>query len=520
MDLELLFRGLLSNPHSRNQDVLRNMRRKLQRNSGYGLPHERRSEYFEVFYQMLQDPRWKLVCEATMIVVEMIPASICDTELDMCMSIILPKVVSNMGHSSTDVRRASLRLLQVYMRYTMNLQKVLRVFIRYGLQSMDKSTVKGCVLSIPLLFTEEFANENLYPLVESLSDLLIRGEPTLFYPVFLSLQRLNSLVGSDTFKMYMSHVRPNAMKLYYDTLGRGGLDDPMDDMSDAMFGGTSNDQGYVDDTAGGGTHHQTSPAYAMKHDVNQRVSPAPPPFGLSFGLFPRHLIRKSLSDSVIEKLDGLRQMVIMIQESPQIQVLSLADHLDEFLRKFVSDMIESNNYKVTLHGFELIESTVNRLETSALKHAPLIISLLLKRLGDSRLIIREQNIRVVYRIMFHFPPQVVLNQLLDNKYHRNPKIREEILNRVSAALLMFPRSEFVLPRLSSEVAPMLIDGKRSVRLAALETIAVLAQVLGPVQMDVLLGEVQSVEMRYHAFGLSRAAKVWSHLLSHCNYLLL
>ncbi len=124
------------------------------------------------------------------------------------------------GHESTDVRRASLRLIHVYMRYTNNLQRVLKIFIQYGLESKDSVAQKGVVVSLPLLFTEEFSNENLYLLVESLAKLLISADTNLFYPVFLAMQRLHSIIGNEVFKKYLETIDREAVSLYRSVLSR------------------------------------------------------------------------------------------------------------------------------------------------------------------------------------------------------------------------------------------------------------------------------------------------------------
>jgi len=133
-----------------------------------------------------------------------------------------------LGNDSADIRRASLRLLHVYMRYTNNLQRVLKTFIQYGLESKDSVAQKGVVISLPLLFTEEFSNENLYLLVESLSKLLVSADTNLFYPVFLALQRLHSIIGNDVFNRYLDRVNnKEAVSLYKSVLSRNSTGNSM-----------------------------------------------------------------------------------------------------------------------------------------------------------------------------------------------------------------------------------------------------------------------------------------------------
>jgi hypothetical protein len=106
------------------------------------------------------------------------------------------------------------------MRHTNNLQRVLKIFIQYGLESKDSVAQKGVVISLPLLFTEEFSNENLYLLVESLAKLLVSADSNLFYPVFLAMQRLHSIIGNEVFKKYLETINKEAVSLYRSVLSR------------------------------------------------------------------------------------------------------------------------------------------------------------------------------------------------------------------------------------------------------------------------------------------------------------
>lgn len=503
-ELRLLFKHLVSDPSTRTTDTLRTIRKSLKRSGKSELPSDQdKNVYFELFYELLGDQRWRIACECTMLMVDLMP-QMSEHDLDQCMSLVLPRVVPNLGHSSTDVRRASLRLLHVYMRYTNNLQKVLRLYIKYGLQNREKPSQKGAVLSLPLLFTEEFSNENLFPLVDCLADLLVSTDTTLFYPVFLALQRIHSLVGKETFRLYLDHVRQEAVLLYQRVLSRnnslvtsGSRSETVDISLEPPIGDkfTSIDRliGYSE---------PPSSFETREDEMTSRY-----PFGLCYGIFPKLLIRRAESESLPDRLDALSQMVIVLQESPQTQIHLLSQHFEDFLRNFVANLIESNSYKLTLYAYDILESSIERLKSSAVNHLSLITSLLLKRLGDSRAVVREYNIKVLYRIMFSLPPQMILDSLLENKFHRNPKVREEILNRVSAGVMMFPKSEFNLLRLVNRVSPLLLDSKRCVRIAAIEAVAVLGQALGPAHIESLLRTVRSLELTNSAPGLLNAVQV-------------
>ena len=447
-----------------------------------------------------------------------------DCELDHCLSIVLPKVIPNLGHFSTDVRRASLRLLHVYMRYTHNLQKVLRSYITHGLTAHhDKAAQKGSILSIPLLFTEEFSNENLFLLVESLADLLVTSDTQLFYPVFLSMQRLQTLVGKDRFRRYLTRVRPDAVLLYHRVLSRNTTaTDTTEDSNgdDDGFGGRCDNTTHahadqfkdrhvsrrtpVEEKTGGKTSEK------KKEPETSNIHPVPRPSdlqpGLSYGIFPRLLIRRALSDKMPEKLDALRQMLVILNEGHDLLVSSLSEHLHDFIKTFARSLMDSPNYKVTLYTLDILSVVVERLKLSCLGCLRHLIALMIQHLGDSRSLVREHNIRVVHRLMYSLPAQIVLDNLLEHKFHRNPKVREEIVNRVTAAVLTFSKKDLNLSRLSGEVSSMLVDHKRVVRTAALESVAVIAHALGPINVDTIFSAVKAVQSACDAYGLLMAVQ--------------
>ncbi|RWS05615.1 protein FAM179B-like protein [Dinothrombium tinctorium] len=519
-EITALIRHLIENNGSRRAEILRTLR-KLVKKSGGQLPDVDRMEFFEAFYHMVGDQRWKVACECTMLIVDIIP-QMGDHDLDPCVSVVLPRVIPNLGHESIDVRRATLRLLHVYMRYTNNLQKVLRMYVQYGLQSSDKNAQKGCILSLPLLFTEEFGNENLFPLVESLGNLLVNSEASLFYPVFLALQRLHSLVGNETFKLYLKHINPEAVMLYQRVLSRNSTANSGRNENEAVdFGDLQNNNTVsIDKLITCGDTPKPFEDYAKKDSDSSTDNRFAEPerafkprmlfdadYTLRYGVFPPAALNRVLSSKLNEKNDGIQQILSVLREAPSNHISALIPYLDAFMEDVVNKLVDHPNFKITLHGLEMVEAVIERLKLSTQSFIKPIVKVLFKRLGDSRAVVREHNIKVIHRMMYHFPPQHVIECILEQKYHRNPKIREEVVNRVTAALLMFPRTEFDLCKLCYEIAPMLVDSKRMVRLASLECIAVLAQALGHHRLTPLMSAVEATEAGSESEGLINAVQV-------------
>lgn len=83
------------------------------------------------------------------------------------------------------------------------------------------------------------------------------------------------------------------------------------------------------------------------------------------------------------------------------------------------------------------------------------------------------------------------------------KLREEMANRVTASVSIFPRGQLNLPKLCFDVAPLLVDRRALVRLAALECLACLAQALGPHKLGSLMTAVHSLDTGMTSIDMDR-----------------
>ncbi|VDO36994.1 unnamed protein product [Onchocerca flexuosa] len=102
-------------------------------------------------------------------------------------------------------------------------------------------------------------------------------------------------------------------------------------------------------------------------------------------------------------------------------------------------------------------------------------------------------------------PKSVISCLCVYSEHRSSRIREEILNIMTAALLTFDSRSINLKAIADVVVPLLADQKRRVRLAAFELFAVFAH-LSSSSIKRLLKSVSNLEQKHRAYGLLNAVK--------------
>ncbi|XP_051628044.1 TOG array regulator of axonemal microtubules protein 1 isoform X2 [Manacus candei] len=139
--------------------------------------------------------------------------------------------------------------------------------------------------------------------------------------------------------------------------------------------------------------------------------------------------------------------------------------------------------------------------------APLVAAAA-RALGDTQPAMRRDSARLLLRLMGAAGPRAVLRLLLQERLlrHRSARLREELLNTCTAALLTYPGEQLDLPQLAAALAPALLDAKRRVRHAALEALAALAAAMGAGGTQALFSAVGALELRAGGAGAVRAVR--------------
>jgi len=165
-------------------------------------------------------------------------------------------------------------------------------------------------------------------------------------------------------------------------------------------------------------------------------------------------------------------------------------------------------YQVIVVTLDVIGNVMLRVDTKTAKsHVRQVTMFLIPRMLDPNMMVRRAIMQLVMRLMQATSPVVVINILSDNIGHKSPRVRQFTLDIVTAALLTHPRSDFDLPALCSTAVPALVDQKKGVRHAAMECVAVIAQVLGAGKLQPLMSEVDELEAEPKFEGVMAAVQV-------------
>ncbi|KAI9142955.1 armadillo-type protein [Paraphysoderma sedebokerense] len=203
------------------------------------------------------------------------------------------------------------------------------------------------------------------------------------------------------------------------------------------------------------------------------LSTAPSPGALEFGFVPAEIVQR------------LRNSADWKQRSSAIETLqTIVGNLDDSsallpkltdLLHFLSILLEDPNFKISLTSLYIIGDLVTKVGLSIKPYLSILLPMLILKFADNKFVIRQANFKVIAHLMLIMTPRPILAVCLHYLSHEVQKIREEIVDVVITALLMFPRFEFDFPFIMTELLTALRDAKAKVKYVAVEAYAIIAQ---------------------------------------------
>ena len=477
----------------RRVEILEQLLITVRRNGGR-LPYSDPRAIFNGLALALSDSNWDVRLKCIQLVNEVIPQF--GDDLDTCMFVILGKLISNIGESKITVRRAVIQTLHVYMKYTKNVQFLLRAIVQHGLENEDQRVRKETVISLPMLFTPEFQRENFYEITQSLAKKLNDNsvEDNIRDCALTTLDKIKNLVGEREFTGYIMRLS-TPLRRYYCQLTGLELDSPVSD-------------GYM---SGGNTPRNNKPfSKASKQDLGPpNTSRSMANYGdvYEFGIIPSHVM-KQIGDQENFKLraQGVEELKSIMRELQTGDVMgNLMPHMLPFI-SFLNNLLDDSNFKITTVTLEILNILVEKLGQNVKQFLKPLSSTLAKRMGDNKIVVRQAVMRVAIKMMQSYQPKPVLAVIFEHVHHKNSRVRLDTVNIIIAALLTFPSYDFDLPRICQVIAPALCDSKRQVRHASLECFAVIAQAMGQGRLQPLVHAVDGVELSAEGEGVMAAVQ--------------
>lgn len=223
-----------------------------------------------------------------------------------------------------------------------------------------------------------------------------------------------------------------------------------------------------------------------------------------YGLIPQELHNQLLDHNNYQnRTNGVEELKTILFEMDLKPVPS--DSIVEFI-SFLRKLLDDSNFKVLYGTLQVINLLVQKLDYNVEKYCKQIVVVALKTLGDTRAITRTEYMNVFRQLMRIVGPQKVLDLVIGHLRHKNSRVREDVLNIITSAMLTHPRKDFNIPSLCFEVAPYLADSKRKVRHAALELFAVFDHCLDTGKKQPLMKAIDRVELTADVEGLMAAVQ--------------
>ena len=497
MEQDVVLEQLNDQSFNRRAEVLDELRTLVRRNGGR-LPFAAPKEIFTGLSLALCDSNWDVRHQCIQLINELIPQF--GQDLDMCMAVVLPTLIPNLGDSKITIRRAVIQTIHVYMKYTADIQHLFKVLVKYGLDSKDQKVKRETTIALPMLFTPEFSQENFYDVAYSLIKKLCESSPTednSQQSALISLNKLKNLVGDDEFNTYIQKL-PTPLRKYYNDLSKVEVDEAY-----ALEEATTRTPTYSAGNQSNVRSKQTSrqePTSPRKYKLASTHADQ----SLEFGFIPSHVMA-CLTDQT-----DFRNRSKAVEELKHIlgdldDIGCLLPHVLAFV-SFLNNLLDDNNFKITTATLDILSILVERGELNLKPHVRPLVSMLTKRLGDNKIVWRQTIMKVFQQMMQIMSPMVVISVIADNLVHRNSRVRQETVNIVISALLTFPSYDFDMGQMCKIVAPSLIDSKRNVRQAVLECFGVLAQAMGAGRLAPLVQAVDNVELNYEGDGVMAAVQ--------------
>lgn len=472
---------------------------------------------------------------------------------------IVPRLVFNLCFSNTAIKKSTVQTLHVYMRHFNRVQDVLGVIIKQLENSDDAKTRTELMVALPIIITPAFfAQEDIFELIGALVHRLevssVKSEHNA--PSMVCLERIKSVFGENVFMSNINRLPERLQKEYnlglqkYVLAGQGAANIEKQ-TSLHSFIAKSLSNGSINSNNAPGNTKINSQGNAKKGSQLAKSTSGLDKVGLikpvssaervglvrarsterlskgkhysdrlkkvvavenvssennqtlHHGFIPAETMAELGDSNWKSRAHGIEELKVLVESICDSSVL--LSNLGDFL-EMLSRFIEDPNFKVLLTSLYILRDVVEKVGENMRPHMELILNIVQTKLGDSKSVIKQLNMQLVLRVMHFAKPWAVLKPLMPNLNHRNSKVREDVINMITAAMLTFPSSDFKLATLPSLISHLLVDPKRKVRQAVLECYAVIAQGLGPGRMQPLVSSVDMIELNPEGEGVMEAVQ--------------
>ena len=507
MEENEMVRYLTNGHYNKREDALEGLRAVVRRSHSQ-LPFTNPKAIFRGLAAALTDETWDTRYQCIKLINDVIP--LLGDQTESSVKVILGPLIQCIGDSKITVSTQAIQTLETCTKHLSDSQIIVRAIQQYGFEDSDLQLKKAVIANLHLILTREYVHTDLSSLIESLLNLLY-SISDIQDILLVSLEKISELVGQTRFEEYIRSM-PELLKRKYCRLTGMQVHTQSTDMprdSSQQKPSPTHDRGNSSYEANDTDDYQRpSQRQAFTDTPSSRTAIGRQSSGyndtLMYGIIPHRMKAQLFDQNIRVRSQAIEELKLMIDDSVNLD--AIFPHMPGFL-SFLGKMLEEEvSFQIVTMLLDIMRIIVERLGTSLRDYLKPIISAVTKQMDNSNLMVRKAIMKLAMKLMQILPPNEVLLILCENLSNRNSKIRQETLNVIIASLLKHPSYVFDLALLCQTIANTLIDSKRNVRQAALETFAVIAQAMGAGKQQPLVAAVDSLELNYEGEGVMTAVQ--------------
>lgn len=404
-----------------------------------------------------------------------------------------------LGHSQQSVRKATLETLRTFLANMSNSGALITCLIKYGIENDEWRTRRESLDALTKLLTRDTGGFDQAHLVTSLISRLRDVSDTVVQQAIHALIHVKNLIGDESLLSYVKKLSGISRQLFRQYQGRiMSSSEPQPPPAPLQKKASQMSQITPDlnSLSITGSPSWTNLRSAPVQEENVRrsgsiqslsVKALESQVPLYYGYIPEPLFKQIQNDLdwkarslAIEDLFHLTQEIA----DPKLLRADIPG-LISFLAKFLHD----SNFKMVLTSIHIIGLVIDIVGKDIVSSLSFISSNLIVKLADNKSLIRQAAMKTFIKLMQTLDVSSVMDICMASLTSDNIRIREEIVNIASVALLTFPKTRFNFRRIVQYLYNSLKDSKPRVKFCSMEALAIISSIIGKDNVFQILEEL-------------------------------
>ncbi|KAJ3031199.1 hypothetical protein HDV00_008482, partial [Rhizophlyctis rosea] len=415
---------------------------------------------------------------------------------------MLPDIVRSLGHHKLTIRREALRVLTNFLQHATEQEHLMSALVRYGFESEDWRVRKESAEAIPMLLTRDAGGVDLVRLVAALVGRLRDVSDVVIHGAITALVHVRNVVGQDALLEYVKQLNGLSRQLFKQHQDRilspqagGSLNTAtavQQPWTEAAILNSATPRPRRTDSASYHTpsdliNHFRSDTPSSTSQLYPTHSHLPYPHQpLDFGIVPQTISQTLLTTTDYKlrtpAIDALHRCITNITD-----IAPLLPHLHPFLT-FLSTLLTDPNFTIALTTLHTLRETIAKIGPAIKPYLATITTPLVQKFAETKTLIRQTAMKIIVQLMYISTPKPIIALCLHHLSHPSPRVREELINIVTTALLTFPDFDWELPLLIADLLTGLRDTRARVKFVTVEAYSVIAAMITPDRLVRMLRE--------------------------------